>query len=257
MNEKELYLYLTREEAYVAAPGNCFAFAKKTDVRDGRSLNYGNMAGGFPLTIGSLSFNNSESAYIAGLFSNGSQKHQEIQRELSDNTNGLLAKHQIRNSYNDFKRRDWETFNIEWMLYVVWCKCVQNPEFSKMLLALPRKAFIIEDCSTRNGNTATIWGCRNDELARLIKAEKEVLKKEQNLSETQIDRQLDAKRLGEWSTTGVFVGQNIMGKILMVCRQALRTGTPPAIDLALLRKAHIHILGTELPFTELPPCPQE
>lgn len=255
MNEKELYQYLIREEAYDASPWNCYAFAKKTDVRDGRSLNFGNMASGFPLTIGGLTFHNSECAYIAGLFSDGSPKHQEIQQQLGECTNGLMAKRGIRKPNEILMRTDWREFNIEWMLYVVWSKCVQNASFRELLLKLPRKAFIIEDCSTRSGITARVWGCQNEELAELIKRKKVELKKAGVGSDAEIDRRLDALRLGEWSGVGTFVGQNILGKILMVCLQALRTGTPPAIDLAHLHNAHIHILGTELPFTEVPPCP--
>ena len=74
----------------------------------------------------------------------------------------------------------------------------------------------------------------------------------QGLSEAEIKRRLDALRLGEWSHEGTFVGQNIMGKVLMVCRDSLRTGTPPAIDLALLRQARINFFGTVLPFAEVP-----
>lgn len=256
MNEKELYKYLVREEAYDASPRNCYAFAKKTDVRDGISLNFGNMAGGFPLAIGGLTFNNSESAYIAGLFSDKSEKHQEIQKQLANNTNGLLAKREIRKQ-NEAKeiRSDFRTYNIEWMLYVVWCKCVQNPSFRELLLRLPKNAFIIEDCSMRKGPTATIWGCRNEKLAELIGRKKAELRRVGYGTKAEINSRLDELRLGELSGYGTFVGQNIMGKILMVCLQALRDGTPPAIDLELLQNAHIHILGEELPFTEVPPCP--
>lgn len=66
----------------------------------------------------------------------------------------------------------------------------------------------------------------------------------------EIKRRLDAKRLGEWSHVGCFVGQNIMGKILMLCRDALLSGTEPNIDYALLQSAHINLLGQELSFNQ-------
>ena len=251
MSVKELYEYLVREEQYDASKLNCYAFSKGGDVRDGRSLAVGNMVGGFPFTMEGVHFNNSECAYIAGLFSDGSPVCLEIQRQLADCSNGLLAKRAIRRPNLSKMREDYPTFNIAWMLYVVWCKCVGNEDFRRLLLALPEDAVIIEDVSTRPGTTASIWGCRNALLCEQIKNRKKDLKS-QKLSKAEIDRRLDEKRLGAWSREGVFVGQNIMGKVLMVCRNALRAGTPPAIDLALLRGARINFFGRILPFSEVP-----
>ena len=42
---------------------------------------------------------------------------------------------------------------------------------------------------------------------------------------------------------------NIMGKILMICREALVNGCEPVIDYALLRSKHINLLGKELNFS--------
>ena len=65
-----------------------------------------------------------------------------------------------------------------------------------------------------------------------------------------IKREQDRMRLGEWSRVGVFVGMNIMGKILMECREALVSGGEPTIDYALLRSKHINLLGKELTFQQ-------
>ncbi len=65
-----------------------------------------------------------------------------------------------------------------------------------------------------------------------------------------IKREQDKMRLGEWATIGVFKGQNLMGKILMTCKQALEQGTEPPIDYALLQDAHINLLGRELTFNQ-------
>ena len=110
---------------------------------------------------------------------------------------------------------------------------------------------IIEDVSARPGVTASIWGCRNELLGERIRNRKKELKS-QKLSKAELHRRLDGQRLGEWSREGVFAGQNIMGKVLMVCRDALRSGTYPAIDLALLRDAKINFFGRVLPFEEVP-----
>lgn len=47
---------------------------------------------------------------------------------------------------------------------------------------------------------------------------------------------------------GNYVGANAMGKILMLCREALRTNTTPAIDTNKLNHAGIWILGRKVKF---------
>lgn len=251
MNEKELYGYLVREDRYDASRQDCYGFSRSSDVRNGRSLAVGNMVGGFPFTMEGVRFHNSECAYIAGLFSDGTPECIGIQRQLAECNNGLMAKRAIRRPNLNRMRKDYTAFNIEWMLYVVWCKCVGNADFRKLMLALPADSVILEDVSTRPGATSNIWGCSNELLGKRLKARKKDLRS-RGLSEAEIKRRLDALRLGEWSHEGTFVGQNIMGKVLMVCRDSLRTGTPPAIDVALLRQARINFFGTVLSFPEVP-----
>jgi predicted NAD-dependent protein-ADP-ribosyltransferase YbiA (DUF1768 family) len=251
MNEKELYDYLVREERYDSSRQDCYGFSKGGDMRKGRSLAVGNMVGGFPFTMEGVRFNNSECAYIAGLFSDGEPESIAIQRRLADCSNGLMAKRGIRKPNEKKMRKDFFLFNIEWMLYVVWCKCVGNADFRRLLLAFPENSVILEDVSSHPRSTGNIWGCCNDLLKGRLKAKKNELKN-QGVGKTEIDRRLDALRLGEWSREGEFVGQNIMGKVLMVCRDALRAGTTPAIDLELLRNARINFFGTVLPFMEVP-----
>ena len=76
--------------------------------------------------------------------------------------------------------------------------------------------------------------------------------KAQGWSKAAVKREADARRLGEWSTVGVFRGKNVMGKILMSCREALLTGVPPAIEYDCLKEAHITLLGRPLSFDTLP-----
>ena len=47
---------------------------------------------------------------------------------------------------------------------------------------------------------------------------------------------------------GNYVGANGMGRILMACREALRTNTVPAIDTNKLNEAGIWILGQKIQF---------
>ena len=140
---------------------------------------------------------------------------------------------------------------MQWMLYVVWQKCVDNPDFRRLLLSLPSDAVIIEDSTFQAGRTATVWGTRNAELkAKLNELKKSLQAK--GMSKAAIKREQDRMRLGEWSKVGVFEGMNIMGKILMACREALVNDLEPDIDYDLLRSKHIHLLGKELRFNQLP-----
>ena len=249
MNIQDFYDFLVREEAYDASSLNCFAFRHGYDVRQGLSLSLGNMVRGFGFDLQGIHFHNSECAYIAGAFSYGTDAHLAIQRQLVVCDNGYAAKKSIRKPYESLKRSDWERFNVQWMLYVVWQKCLGNEAFRNLLLSFPKDAVIIEDSTFQRGSTATVWGTRNVELKRRLNAYKKVLKA-QGMCKAAIKREQDRMRLGEWSTTGIFRGQNLMGKILMVCKQALEQGAEPPFDYALLQDAHINLLGRELTFNQ-------
>ena len=236
-------------EAYNASALNCYAFRRGTDTKEGIVLSLGNMVSGYPFEIEGIRFENSECAYIAGAFSNGTDAHLDVQRQLAVCTNGFMAKKGIRKPHQADVRSDWESFNVQWMFYVVWQKCLGNSDFRKLLLSLPKDTVIIEDSTFQTGRTATVWGTRNAELKKRINAYKKELKA-QGMSKAAIKRALDAKRLGEWSTIGEFVGQNVMGKVLMTCREALVEGVEPAIDYTLLRNAHINLLGKEITFNQ-------
>lgn len=240
------------DEAYDTSLIECCAFCRGTDVWRGIELSVGNMVSGYPFEIEGVRFHNSESAYIAAAFSLGTDEHLALQRELVDCRNGFLAKKGIRRPNTHLMRSDWEEFNVAWMQYVVWCKCVGNSDFARKLMSIPREVVIIENSTFQNGSTATFWGTRNDELKRLTLDFKRELRAK-GLSKAAIKREADARRLGEWSTVGVFRGKNVMGKILMACREALLTGVPPIIDYDCLRAAHITLLGKPLSFDNAVP----
>ena len=238
-----------RTEPYDAAVLNCYAFRRGTDVRNGIVLSLGNMVSGYPFEIEGIHFHNSECAYIAGAFSYGTDAHIAIQRQLVVCNNGYAAKKTIRKPHDNEKRTDWETFNVEWMKYVVWQKCLGNENFRRLLLSFPKDAVIIEDSTFQRGSTATVWGTRNDELKKRLNALHKELKA-QGMCKAAIKREQDKMRLGEWATVGLFVGQNLMGKILMACKEALEYGSEPSIDYALLNGKRINILGKEVSFNQ-------
>ena len=233
-NQIDIFGYLVREEVYDASSLSCYAFRHGYDVKDGVVLGLGNIVSGYPFEIQCVQFHNSECAYIAGAYSDGSVRHQALQEELADCTNGFLAKKAIRKPNEAIKRGDWEEFNMTWMLYVVWMKCLGNGDFRKLLLSLPSDAVIIEDSTFQVGRTATVWGTRNMDLKKRLNLYKKGLKA-QGFNKAAIKRMQDEKRLGEWSKIGRFVGKNVMGKILMLCRDALLNDCEPCIDYALLK----------------------
>ena len=239
--------YLRQDEAYDASKLMCCAFSHGYDVWHGIELSVGNMVKGYPFEVDGVKFHNSESAYIAAGFSLGTPEHLAIQQELVDCNNGFHAKKNIRHFNSHLMRSDWEEFNVAWMQYVVWCKCVGNIDFARKLTSIPREAIIIENSTFQNGYAAQFWGTKNFELKRLILDLKKELKA-QGWNKAAQKRETDARRLGEWSTVGVFRGKNVMGKILMACREALLTGMPPMIDTDCLKAAHITLLGRPLSF---------
>lgn len=244
-------IILDREEAYDASTLNCYAFRRGTDSVEGHSLAVGNMVSGFRFAIEGVTFQNSECAYIAGMFSHDTDNHLELQEALQAETNGFIAKKKIRRFNEDKKRTDWEEFNVQWMLYCVWCKVVSNREFRDMLLAIPSDAVLIEDSTFQNGTTAAVWGTKNATQRRLVTNYKKQLEADGH-SKAAIKRACDEKRLGEWRKQGVFVGKNLMGKILMLCRDVVLRGTTPDIDLELLRSKRIYLFGKLLTFDRIP-----
>ena len=240
-------IVLDRVEKYDASVLNCYAFRRGTDMVDGLSLSLGNMVSGYPFEIEGVRFYNSECAYIAGMFSDDCKKHEKLQRELMEETNGFMAKKRIRRKNEEMKREDWEEFNVMWMLYVVWNKVKGNNEFKKILMGLPDDAVIIEDSTFQAGRTATIWGTKNKELRRQLNDYKKELKVK-GFCKKMIKDLGDEKRLGEWRKQGVFEGKNFMGKILMLCREALKNDSVPPIDFDLLKSKNIYLLGRKVEF---------
>lgn len=247
-------IVLDRVETYDAQNLDCYPFRRGTDEIEGRSLAIGNMVSGFPFEIEGVVFQNSEAAYIAGMFSDGSEKHNALQEECRLNTNGFLSKKTIRRFNEDIKRPDWETYNIQWMLYVVWCKVATNKQFRDILMRIPMTATIIEDSTFQSGPTATIWGTRNQSLKQSSNDRRKVLS--QSMCKAAVNRQLDHERLTIWRKQGQFIGKNFMGKILMLCQNAVANNTVPPIDVELLKTKNIQFFGKVLTFDNIPVCKQ-
>lgn len=245
-------LELTKWEEYDASKYLCYAFKQRGDLRKGRWIPFGNMNGGFPFSIGGFEFQNSESAYIAGLFSLNKPKHVAIQEMLLKSTNGKLAKGDIRFHNQRYRRKDFYDFNVQWMFYVVWQKIQGNQQFRDLLMAVPEGATIIEDTTfkgvMKENDTSQFWGARNKARKEFGELVDDYISKIKATASKATKKKLKAASINDFCDYGVFEGSNVMGKILTICKQCLHDGTPPDIDYALLRSKRIYLMGNLLTF---------
>lgn len=243
---------LGRVEKYDATQVRCVSFAKASDIVDGVNIRLTNMAGGYPFSFGGVTWKDSETLYLCGEFSDSSDTHLSVQKEMHRQTSGYAAKRFIKTKHKSLIRNDFSTFRTQWMLFVVWMKCKGNSDFAKMLLQLPNDAIIIEDTTMQHCDTKVVWGCSNVELAaRRKEVEKEAIKQAKannpNISKAALKHFVNIETC-KVNGIGTFVGQNNLGKILMICRDCLTYGTEPPIDYALLNRSNIYILGKRLSF---------
>lgn len=222
------------------------SFKSGTDIVEGEPFDIGNMCGGYPFLLNGEPFNNSEAAYIAGKFSNNTEQHIKIQKLLQENNDGYAAKKKIRMRNENIARtkEDWETFNVEYMKYVVWQKCKTNKDFAKKLKSVPITALIVENSTGMTGETAQVWGCFNQPLMDLRDAKEKKLKMENPKASKEA---LNVEK-NKWNRFGVWEGRNLMGKILKACSICLINSEELPIDYDLLRSKHIHLFGELLTF---------
>lgn len=237
---------------------NCINFRNKGDRRivseKDLVLNFGNMVSGYAFDVNGVIFLNSETAYISGIYSKNTDICIKAQYELAACNNGLTAKKKFRyrdNEYTANTRNDWETFNMEWMKYVIWQKIQGNDNFRNLLLATPDDSMIVEDTSFLNIKCSTaklVWGAENLELKKLKDGKLKELRKrlkDLNIHSTKKYKQLLFNNMYNY---GSFVGQNLMGKILTYFRICLRNGIEPQIYYILLNTKNIHLLGKKIGF---------
>lgn len=243
---------LGRVERYDATQVHCISFSKASDIVDGINVRFTNMAKGYPFQFRGFTWHDSEMLYLCGEFSENSPLHQTIQEQMRNQTSGFASKLFVKDKYKNFIRQDFADFRLHWMLFVVWMKCKGNAEFATLLSQIPQDAIIIEDTTKQRCETKEIWGCSNLELARRRADVKRMVVKQAkatipNISKAALKRLVD-KETRKVNRTGTFVGQNNLGKILMICRDSLVNETEPPIDYALLNQSNIYILGKQISF---------
>ena len=171
---------------------------------------------------------------------------------MRNQTSGFASKLFVKAKYKNFIRQDFADFRLHWMLFVVWMKCKGNAEFATLLSQIPQDAIIIEDTTKQRCETKGIWGCSNLELARHKAEVKRIVVKQAKTDNPKISKAA-LQRLVNSETCkvngiGEFVGENNLGKILMICRDCLTQSIEPPIDYALLESKDIHILGKRISF---------
>ena len=243
---------LGRVEKYDATQVHCCSFAKASDIADGIKVRFSNMAGGYPFSFLGITWKDSETLYLCGEFSDASDKHLSVQKEMQRQTSGFAAKRFVKKRNKANIRQDFADFRIQWMLYVVWQKCMGNADFANLLLKLPHDAIIIEDTTKQHGDTKEVWGCTNQALsAKRAEVKKETVRQAKasnpKISKTALKRLVNSETC-KVNGIGTFVGQNNLGKILMICRDCLIQGVEPTIDYNLLETKNIYILGKRISF---------
>lgn len=239
----ELVASLGREERIVASEAPVWCFKKVTDIVECVELRLSNMAGGYPFVFAGVNWPSSEQLYLCGEFTDST-----IQQELLSQTSGYAAKRFIKAKYKTLVRADFTTFRLQWMLFVVWQKCLGNEAFRKKLLSLPEGIILIEETTLDTGGTATVWGCKNKELIDYRKQlTKRIKRNSINLAKKALDHHINVET-NKVRNIGVFEGQNNIGKILMLCRRCLIDGCEPPINYDLLNSANITILGEHITF---------
>jgi hypothetical protein len=240
---------------YDAQKQDCWSFNSKTDVRDGISLQLGNMANGYGVRILGMDFINSEVPYQLAIFKNDDASI-KVQKEVADPSNPLfsngLAMKRVyiyNKDYSQYRRdKDFElgdnSWCFEWMKWVVWEKVKQNKEFRDILLSIPPNAMIIEQAQKKSH---TMWGCWNDEL----KKEREILTLAAAAETGRAYKSPKVQNTAyQVNCTGEWIGGNAMGQILTMAKLALNQEINMPIDEQLLNDAQINWFGKVLHFTK-------
>ena len=244
-----------KTHTYDTSEVDCWSFNSKTDERDGISLQLGNMANGFGVTILGKEFVNSEVPYQLASFQ-GDEASVAVQKEISDPSNpfysnglGMKRKYIYNKEYAPY-RRDYEfelgrqNWCYEWMKWVVWEKVKQNKGFRDILLAIPKNAVIIEQAQRRGH---VMWGCWNEELIKERIIVKLAAMAESGLSD--ISPKIK-NAIYQVNCASKWVGENAMGQILTMAKLALYEGVQMPIDAKMLNDAKIFWFGDVLVFTE-------
>lgn len=248
MNINDLYNKLGKNEIYDCTKLNVWSYNKVTDVIDDIQVDLSNMAGGYPFIFNDNEYKSNEILYLLGEFSENSEIHKNIQKEMQTFKSGFAAKMFVKNKYKEYIRKDFEDFRLDWMLYVVWQKCKNNVNFCQKLSVIPEDVILIEDTTKNKSVTRLFWGASNKELydARQIIV-KNVIDNIKYKTKKELNNIISCE-INKVRNIGIFEGQNNMGKILMICKECLKQNIYPPFNKDLLNNKQIYINGQLLNF---------
>ena len=238
---------LGKMEAYPASE-RVWTFKYTNDIVNGMNLRLSNMAGGFPFEFNGITFKDSERLYLCGEWSNDTDEHRSIQEQLMRATSGYAAKRFVKSKNKSKVREDFPSFRLQWMIFCVWKKCKENEAFRQLLLSIPPDVVLVENTTDDKWESAQIWGCRNKELVNKRNILKKELKpKHKDLKDEDLSLLINVET-NKINNIGVWIGQNCIGKILMLCRDCIVEGIEPTIDYDLLNRSNIYLFGKRLSF---------
>lgn len=244
---KEEDIILERIERYKAS-SKVWSFKRVDDIVHGVNLKLSNMVGGFPFKFAGRTWSDSERLYLCGEFSQNTAEHRHVQELILAAKSGYAAKRFYKTPNKGLVRNDFNAFKLQWMQHCVWEKCKGNENFRKLLLSLPSDIILVENTTTDNGGSAEYWGCRNKELVAKRKNVEKALRERNGGSPKKELEYLINVETNKVDDVGEWVGQNNIGKILMICKRCLEKGTVPDIDYKVLNASNIYILGNLLQF---------
>lgn len=241
-------IVLDRMEIYDPQKINVWPFKHVDDIVEGMKLDLCNMTSCYPFECQGINWRSSEELYLCGEFSNGTEEHIEIQKELISTKSPYTSKRFVKGKYRKEVREDFAEFRTQWMLWVVWQKCIGNIDFRRKLISIPDGVILVEDTTTDTGGSGKIWGCSNKELTiKRKEAQKNASETYSNLSKDNRNFLINIE-VNSIRNIGIYKGQNNLGKIIMICRQCLKNGSQPDIDLKLLDSKKIFIFGKRISF---------
>ena len=207
---------LNRQESLDPTQLHIIHYSKPHDTCEGIELHIANMAGGFPHTILGHTWKSTEFLYLLGEWSLNTPQYLDIQRDVLTATSGYAAKRYKKTKYKKYIRPDFPTFRLDWMLWCIWQKCLHSEAFRQHLLSIPQDRVIVELVKRD-----PVWAAYPD-----------------------------SSTISEEAPQGIIKGGNAVGKILTICRRCLVEGTKPHINIELLNRSNIYILGQKVNFSE-------
>ena len=162
---KNVKQYLLRQDVVDPQVQQVITYSGPTDMcGDLPAGKLGNQAGGFPFKALGHTWPSSEHLYLLGYWSGPEAENVAIQQDVLSAKSGYAAKRFKKNKHIKHARSDFTEWRHEWMLWVVWQKCLYNEEFRELLLST-NNARIVEVVKKD-----PVWAAWYDENGKLVGA---------------------------------------------------------------------------------------